>query len=69
MTPSQYIKSKGLPSLVYVAGKVNKDPRTIYKWYADNFPLFEVVVAGVKARNGDFILIPKQTMDLEWLNE
>jgi len=48
MTPSQYIKAQGLPSLVYVAGKVNKDPRTINKWYDDNFALFEVVVAGCK---------------------
>ena len=46
-TAPEYIKSQGLPSLVYVAKKVNKDPRTIYKWYHANFALFEAVVAGV----------------------
>lgn len=49
MTPSQYIRSKGLPSLVHVANKVKKDPRTLYKWYHNNFALFEIVVKGCVA--------------------
>lgn len=53
MTPSQYIKAQGLPSLVYVAFKVNKDPRTLYKWYEDNYPLFEAVVLGVKVKHNE----------------
>lgn len=48
MTPSQYIRAQGLPSLVYVANKVGKDPRTIYKWYHDNFALFEAVIDGLE---------------------
>ena len=47
MTPSQYIKAQGLPSLAYVADKVGKHPDTINNWYHANFALFEVVVAGV----------------------
>lgn len=46
MTPSQYIRSKGLPSLVYVAGKAGKDPRTLYKWFNDFYNLFRLVVLG-----------------------
>lgn len=47
MTPSQYIKEQGLPSLKYVAGKIGKPPQTLQNWYNNNYPLFEVVVAGV----------------------
>lgn len=49
-TAPEYIKSQGLPSLVYVAKKVNKDPRTIYKWHESNPELFEVVVAGLSCK-------------------
>ncbi len=47
MTPSKYIKAQGLPSLSYVADKVNLTRPTLYNWYNNNFALFEVVVAGV----------------------
>lgn len=47
MTPSQYIKEQGLPSLKYVAGKIGKPPQTLQNWYNNNFALFEVVVAGM----------------------
>jgi hypothetical protein len=50
MTPSKYIKSQGLPSTAYVADKVSKPAQTINNWYHNNFALFEVVVAGVVAK-------------------
>ena len=53
LTPSQYIKSKGLPSTKYVAEAVNKPAQTLNNWHRDNFALFEVVVAGVKALDAD----------------
>lgn len=46
LTAPEYIKKQGLPSLVWVADKVGKDKRTIYKWYETNFPLFETLVKG-----------------------
>ena len=46
MTASKYIKARGLPSLAYVSGMVNKPPETLNNWYRDNFALFEVVVLG-----------------------
>lgn len=47
MTASEYIKSKGLPSLAYVAKAVGRHPDTLHNWYKDSFKLFEIVVAGV----------------------
>lgn len=47
MTASEYIKSKGLPSLAYVARKVNKTEATLFNWYRDNFDLFKYTVNGV----------------------
>lgn len=52
MSASEYIKSKGLPSLAYVADAVGKHRDTINNWYHKEFALFEVVVAGVVAREG-----------------
>lgn len=49
MTPSKYIKSKGLPSLAYVAREAGVIERTLHNWYHNKFKLFEVVVAGVQA--------------------
>lgn len=49
MKPSEYIKSKGLPSTKHVAKAVNKPYQTLNNWHRDNFALFKVVVAGVKA--------------------
>ena len=46
MTASKYIRSKGLPSLQYVADKINKHPSTLHDWYKNNFALFEAVVDG-----------------------
>lgn len=51
MTASRYIKSQGLPSVAYVADKVGKHRDTINNWYHNNYALFEVVVAGVAAKN------------------
>jgi len=47
MTPSQYVKSQGLPSLAHVAREVRKPERTLFNWYHNNFALFEVVVDGL----------------------
>lgn len=53
MTPSKYIKSQGLPSTAFVADKVGKPVQTIDNWYHNNFALFEVVVAGVLAKDAE----------------
>jgi len=47
VTPSQYVKSQGLPSLAYVARESATPIRTLFDWYHKRFKLFEVVVAGV----------------------
>ena len=56
MTASKYIKARGLPSLAYVSGMVNKPPETLNNWYRDNFALFEVVVAGVEVMQEETVL-------------
>lgn len=50
MTPSQYVKSKGLPSLAHVAREADTPIRTLFDWYHKRFTLFEVVVAGVASK-------------------
>ena len=47
MTPSEYIKAQGLPSLAYVAREAGIIERTLFNWYHNKNKLFEVVVAGV----------------------
>lgn len=47
MTPSQYVKSQGLPSLAYVAREAGVPQRTMFDWYKKRIRLFEIVVDGV----------------------
>lgn len=47
MTPSQYIKSQGLPSLAYVAKEAGVNARTLHNWYHSKNKLFKVVVSGI----------------------
>lgn len=47
MTASEYIKAQGLPSLAFVARAVRKPDMTLYRWYTNNFALFEAVVMGL----------------------
>ncbi len=55
MTPSQYVKSKGLPSLAHVAREADTPIRTLFDWYHKRFTLFEVVVAGVKYKDSPIL--------------
>jgi len=50
MTASKYIKSHGLPGMTYLSKRTGKDRRTLYKWYHNNFALFEIIVAGCVAK-------------------
>lgn len=50
MSASKYIKAQGLKDLQYVADAVGKHRDTINNWCHKEFALFEVVVAGVKAK-------------------
>ncbi len=50
ITASKYVKSLGLPSVAYVARKVNKHPQRLFEWYDNNFDLLEAVVLGIKAK-------------------
>lgn len=71
MTPSQYVKAHGLPSLTYVAERVGKPQQTLDNWYRENFSLFEVVVAGVKIMDdmGDLWNLFKAKVDIERQND
>lgn len=47
MKASTYIKSHGLPSLVYVAKLVGKHPNTVQNWFDNNFDLVKYVTYGI----------------------
>ena len=53
MTPSEYIKAQGLPSLAYVAREAGVIERTLFNWYHNKNKLFQVVVAGVPIPDDD----------------
>lgn len=53
MTPSEYIKAQGLPSLAHVARMTGWDRRTLYKFHDTNFPRFEIIVAGCVSKGED----------------
>ena len=46
MKVKDYIKSHGLPGMTYIAKQTGKDRRTLYKWYAEQFEFFEIIVLG-----------------------
>lgn len=45
-SPSKYIKSKGLPSLAFVAQMSGLSPGTLHAWFKSDFRKFDVVVVG-----------------------
>jgi len=53
MSASQYIKSQGLPSVLYVAGMSGINRQLLHNWYHSKNELFRVVVHGVKMREYD----------------
>jgi len=53
MSASRYIKTQGLPSLVYVAGKANITRQLLHRWYHNNFDLFEIIVLGCVSKGTD----------------
>lgn len=63
MTASEYIKSHGLPGMVYLAKQTGKDRRTLYKWYAEQFEFFEIIVLGCvsKGEKNDIKQFDKET--------
>jgi len=50
LTASEYVKDKGLPSVAYVARKINEHPQRLFEWFTDNFDKFEAVVTGVLSK-------------------
>jgi len=49
MSASKEIKAIGLPSLKYVADKINRHPNRLYAWYVDRPEQFKAIIYGVKA--------------------
>ena len=49
MSASKEVKSRGLPSLQYVADKVDMNPDTLHLWYKNRRKVFIAVVEGVKS--------------------
>ena len=47
MTPSKYIKSKGLPSAKYIAGEAGVHVDTIRNWYYNNHRHLELIIKGL----------------------
>lgn len=58
MKIKEYIKSHGLPGMTHIAKLTGKDRRTLYKWYHDNFPLFEIIVLGCVSKGTARASIP-----------
>ena len=46
LSPSKYVKSKGLPSLKHVSDMSGLSEHTLIKWHKNNFRKFDVVVVG-----------------------
>lgn len=50
MTLSEYIRSRGLPSVAYVSKMTGVLERTLYNWHKNRPVLFKIVVLGVQCR-------------------
>ena len=51
MSAAQTIKDKGLPTLKYVADRVNKPHQTLRNWLKANPELFHAVADGIQAQD------------------
>ena len=47
---SDYVKSKGVKSLVLLSERSGVQVRTLQNWYINNRLLFDTVIAGVKSK-------------------
>ena len=51
MKCSEYIKSKGVKSLAFLAKESGASERTLQNWYEKKRKLFDTVIDGVKVKN------------------